>query len=73
MLIFHKSKILSYVNYLVLLNFPFCKNLLIFFNPLTSPGDGLTVFTYPYLSAGAPASGEAKWLMSISKIMSEYI
>ena len=33
------------------------------FNPLTSPGEGVTVFTYPYLSAGAFAQGEAKGLM----------
>ena len=33
-------------------------------NPLTSPGEGVTVFTYPYLSAGAPALGEAKGLIS---------
>ena len=31
-------------------------------NPLTSPGEGVTVFTPPYLSAGAPALGEAKGL-----------
>ena len=31
-------------------------------NPLTSPGEGFTVFTSPYLSAGAPALGEAKGL-----------
>ena len=31
-------------------------------NPLTSPGEGVTVFTSPYLSAGAPALGEAKGL-----------
>ena len=36
---------------------------LIVINPLTSPGDGVTVFTSPYLSAGAPALGEAKGLM----------
>ena len=33
-------------------------------NPLTSPGEGVTVFTSPYLSAGAPAKGEAKGLMN---------
>ena len=33
------------------------------FNPLTSPGEGVTVITSPYLSAGAPAFGEAKGLM----------
>ena len=32
-------------------------------NPLASPGEGATVFTYPYLSAGAPAQGEAKGLI----------
>ena len=32
-------------------------------NPLTSPGEGVTVFTSPYLSAGAPALGEAKGLI----------
>ena len=29
---------------------------------MASPGEGVTVFTSPYLSAGAPALGEAKWL-----------
>ena len=29
---------------------------------MTSPGEGVTVFTSPYLSAGAPALGEAKGL-----------
>ena len=38
-----------------------------FINPLTSPGEGVTVFTSPYLSAGAPALGEAKVLILISK------
>ena len=32
-------------------------------NPLTSPGEEVTVFTSPYLSAGAPALGEAKGLI----------
>ena len=32
-------------------------------NPLTSPGEGITVFTSPYLSAGAPALGETKGLI----------
>ena len=32
-------------------------------NPLTSPGEVVTVFTYPYLSAGAPALGKVKGLM----------
>ena len=35
----------------------------IIINPLTSPGEGVTIFTYPYLSAGAPAQGEAKGLI----------
>ena len=38
---------------------------LLFINPLTSPGEGVTVFTSPYLSAGAPALGEAKGLINI--------
>ena len=33
-------------------------------NPLTSPGEVVSVFTSPYLSAGAPALGEAKGLMT---------
>ena len=32
-------------------------------NPLTSPGEGASVFTSPYLSAGAPAPIEAKGLI----------
>ena len=32
-------------------------------NPLISPGEGVTAFTSPYLSAGAPALGEAKGLI----------
>ena len=36
-------------------------------NPLTSPGEGVTVFVYPYLSAGAPALGEAKGLIILIK------
>ena len=39
----------------------------LFINPLTSPGEGVTVFTSPYLSAGARALGEAKGLISIKK------
>ena len=38
------------------------KNIII---PLTSPGEGVSVFTSPYLSAGAPALGEAKGLICI--------
>ena len=30
---------------------------------MASPGEEVTVFTYPYLSAGAPARGEAKGLI----------
>ena len=40
-------------------------------NPLTSPGEMVTVFTCPYLSAGAPAQGEAKGLMSLYNQLSE--
>ena len=39
----------------------YLNNILI--NPLASPGEGVTVFTSPYLSAGAPALGEAKGLI----------
>ena len=35
----------------------------LFINPLTLLGEGVTVFTSPYLSAGAPAFGEAKGLI----------
>ena len=35
-------------------------------NPLTTPGEGVTVFTSPYLSVGVPAPGEAKGLIQIS-------
>ena len=34
-----------------------------FINPLTSPGEEVSVFTSPYLSAGAPSLGEAKGLI----------
>jgi len=37
-------------------------------NPLTSPGEEVTVFTSPYLSAGTPALGEAKGLIRIYTI-----
>ena len=39
------------------------KNIIVIINLLTSPGEVVTVFTSPYLSAGAPALGEAKGLM----------
>ena len=35
------------------------------FFPLTSSGKWVSVFTYPYLSAGAPAPNEAKELINI--------
>ena len=35
---------------------------------MTSPGEGVTVFTPPYLSAGAPALGEAKGLNEINEL-----
>ena len=38
-------------------------------NPLSSPRKGVTVFTSPYLSAGAPALGEAKGLIKYLKII----
>ena len=34
-------------------------------NPLTSPGEVDSVFTSPYLSAGAPALGEVKGLIKL--------
>ena len=44
-------------------------------NPLTSSGEVVSVFTSPYLSAGAPALGETKGLMrkKIDKVKSFYI
>ena len=36
-----------------------------FINPLASLGEEVSVFTYLYLSAGAPALGEAKGLMLV--------
>ena len=38
------------------------------FNPLASPGEVVSVFTSPYLSAGAPALGEAKGLIIVGVI-----
>ena len=38
--------------------------LILFINPLAPPGEAVTVFTYPYLSAGATAQGKAKRLLS---------
>ena len=42
------------------------KNNLYIINPLTSPGEVVSVYTSPYLSAGAPALGEAKGLIGDS-------
>ena len=39
---------------------------------MLSPGEGVTVFTSPYLSAGAPSLGEAKGLI-LSDISSIYL
>ena len=36
---------------------------------MTSPGEGVTVFTSPYLSAGAPAPSEAKGLIFTVKVV----
>ena len=38
-------------------------NIYTLINPLTSPGEVVSVFTSPYLSAGAPTLGEAKGLI----------
>ena len=43
----------------------------IIINPLTSPGEVVSVFTSPYLSAGAPALGEAKGLNNVFPASSE--
>ena len=37
-------------------------------NPLTSPREVVSVFISPYLSAGAPALGEAKGLMLLERM-----
>ena len=42
-------------------------------NPLTSPGEVVSVFTSLYLSAGAPALGEAKGLIIILKKIILYV
>ena len=42
-------------------------------NPLTSPGEVVSVFTSPYLSAGAPALGETKGLINILSFKIIYI
>ena len=42
-------------------------------NPLTSPGEGFTVFTSPYLSAEAPALGEAKGLYNFQILIKNKI
>ena len=41
----------------------------IFIKPLTSPWEWVTVFTSPYLSAGAPAQGEAKGSIKLYSII----
>ena len=40
-------------------------------NPLISPWEVVTIFTYPYLSTGAPAQGEDKGLINYSLILGE--
>ena len=47
-----------------LIKFKLLNSNLILINPLTWPGEGVCVFTYPYLSAGAPALGKAKGLIN---------
>ena len=42
-------------------------------NPLASPGEAVSAFTYPYLSAGAPAPGEVKGLITIHLLFCLYI
>ena len=36
---------------------------------MTAPGEEVSVFTYPYLGAGAPAQSEAKGLIKIIKFI----
>ena len=45
----------------------------LFINPLTLPREGVTVFTSPYLNAGAPAQGEVKGLINFNEIKLNYI
>ena len=53
-----------YFLFLSLIEFSVVKFLsLVNISPLTSTGEGVTVFISPYLSAGAPALGEAKGLI----------
>ena len=40
---------------------------------MTSPGEGVTVFTSPHLSSGAPVLGEAKGLRAIYNISNIYL
>ena len=42
--------------------------ILYYIKPLTSPGEMVSVFASPYLSAGAPALGEAKGLIILRVI-----
>ena len=36
---------------------------------MASPGEEVSIFTYPYLSAGAPSLGEAKGLIQWEEIL----
>jgi len=66
-----KDKILCYNEFLFfkfnhLYNFEIMKNnQKHIISPLTSPGEVVSVFTSPYLSAEAPAFGEAKGLIIV--------
>ena len=58
------NKRIYQVNSFLILNLDkhFLKNHI---NPLSSLGEGISVFTSPYLSAGAPALDEAKGLIKL--------
>ena len=42
-------------------------------NPLASLGEGVSTLTSPYLSAGAPAQGEAKGLIRLYIMNKSYL
>ena len=58
------NKRIYQVNSFLILNLDkhFLKNPI---NPLSSLGEGMSVFTSPYLSAGVPELGEAKGIIEL--------
>ena len=61
----HTPTIFIYNNLLFILSYYMAS---ININPLTWPGEGVTVFTSPYLSVGTPKQGEANGLNTNSNI-----